>query len=94
MTILKIIMYICGLILMAIVSYNAGYANGISNAIESFNDWRKSFYARYETNNKGWLEAYKAMDEDWNAKYKETVENYERQIKALTQMLEKERGEK
>lgn len=94
MTILKFIAYICGLILMAIVGYNSGYVNGSSNAIESFNDWRKSFYARYETNDKDWIEAYKAMDEDWNAKYKETVENYERQIKILKQMLEKERGEK
>lgn len=94
MTILKFIAYICGLILMAILGYNSGYMNGNSDTIERFNDWRNSFYARYEANDKDWAEAYTAMQSEWLEKYKATTESYERQIKILKQMLEKERGEK
>ena len=94
MTILRIIMYICGLILMAIIGYNLGFTNGYSNAIDNFNDWRKSFYARFEANDKDWIEAYRAMDEDWSKKHKEVIANYERQIMILKQMLKEKRGDK
>lgn len=48
MTIFKFVMYIYGLILMAIVGYNSGYMNGNRDTIERFNDWRNSFYARHK----------------------------------------------
>ena len=94
MTFFYISIFIAFLILTAVIGYNSGYVNGNRNAIDTFDDWRKSFYARYEESDKDWSEAYSELNNDWQTKYSNTVENYERQIKILNSMLEKKRGEK